>query len=279
MPFFAKPIASFNLEHWAYDEVQKVSDWMLGPPLIAPAIKFAADSHDGVLRLELSFVAHMAVLAKALGACEALLRSISAVGLPMKDRRIRLDAVAVLKAMRSALAALKTFVALGNIAKIAAPATDRFHYEGLDPPFMDYQILSDSLCANGDRLMNAFRVSWTHDLQQLEDGMNAACPDWEAGKENLLREPGIIKLLCDNVGTHYSSIGPLANELREQLKLVRALQSDTHGFILEPTFLARLTKLPSFGVETVAYTFVAWQIVNEFPQIESLPLKKRKLTI
>ena len=74
----------------------------------------------------------------------------------------------------------------------------------------------------------------------------------------------MVKALIDN--SSYKSIGPMAAELRLQVKVVRTLHADQIAPLVEPALLKRCLDQADHAVETVAFTFLLHHVVKQWPK-------------
>ena len=80
----------------------------------------------------------------------------------------------------------------------------------------------------------------------------------------------LVKQLVDNAD--YRKIGPLCTALQGQLKIVKSLRGD----FLDAAVLKNAQRMCDFGVETVAYTFFLWNVLQEWPRtLKALPVMKK----
>ena len=123
-----------------------------------------------------------------------------------------------------------------------------------------------------------FGQRWQGDIAILTASIKEACPQWKDNKEDLFSHPEIVKAMTDNVEKHYPKIGPFCKELRRQLKLLRSLHSDSLGALLPKELLEEAANTITFGVETVAFTYIAWHVLYDLRGIENDAMRTSKIT-
>ena len=101
----------------------------------------------------------------------------------------------------------------------------------------DFAALPRSLALEAQRLENRFATLWSADMDMVAQAIAESCPQWAHVKDELLDHPRVVQALVANVGQHYNSIGPLCNCLRDMLKIVRQVNTDGNGHIVDVGFL------------------------------------------
>jgi hypothetical protein len=256
------------------DDLAKLSSWQIRSDIFADAAKWATDAEDEFTRLQVSFLQHYHAVVKALAACEFIKR----LTLPLdtiQARQISKEHVAAVKCLRSANAALSTFKNSGGLLKLVNGPTS-FHCDVLDDLILYEEAVKDTFQSSLD-VVASLAIMWRRDLISLKDQIDEACPKWSHFKETLLRNPVVLAALVDNIKHKYTQIGPMCNMVKDTLKSIKAIHADSHGFIIEPTLVAELKDIADYGVETVAYTYFAWHYMTDLPQVDSLPMRKKKV--
>jgi hypothetical protein len=87
----------------------------------------------------------------------------------------------------------------------------------------------------------------------------------------------VLAALVDNIKQTYTQLGPMSNMAKDTLKLIKAIHADSLGFLIEPTLVAELKDIADYGVETVAFTYFAWHYMTDLPQVDSIPMRKKKV--
>ncbi len=85
----------------------------------------------------------------------------------------------------------------------------------------------DKVAKQYDEIMSKFGAAWSADLELLTKQVEDSCPAWTGFRESLLDHKEVVENMCNN--PHYGKIGPLANELRSQIKLIKSLHADRRG--------------------------------------------------
>ena len=164
--------------------------------------------------------------------------------------------------------------------KLLRPSLDAvFHVATLGKAFGFVQLLNN-LCSTRTFLEIAFQRFWSTDADAVCFAIEEACPKWTHVKQTLLSEPDVQKAMLDNVSTHYSKIGLLANELKRQLGLVRDLHKDGRGIIagLGVEYVKPKETLADTAIETVAYTYLLWHLLNDvIPSDKDLAARGKKI--
>ena len=155
----------------------------------------------------------------------------------------------------------------------------RFHVATLGNAF-EFRQLLNNLCDTKKHLEDAFVNFWTTDSDAVCSAIEEACPKWTHVKQTLLSEPVVQKAMLDNINIHYSKIGPLANELKKHLGLVRDLHKDGRGMIawLGVEYVQPKEVLADTAIETVAYTYLLWHLLNDvIPSGQDLAARGKKI--
>jgi hypothetical protein len=97
----------------------------------------------------------------------------------------------------------------------------------------------------------------------MKGALERGCPDWEGARESLCGNAAMIQQLLDN--KHYNELGPLAQELKAQMQLVKSIQADRCGFVINPLTMKTCAAKCDMAVETVAFTFFFFAIKRQFP--------------
>ena len=119
-------------------------------------------------------------------------------------------------------------------------------------------------------IVGAFSTSWSSDLQHLLAELTKSCPEWEPYRESLLDHPDMIKAMCEN--KRYGTIGPVCQEVRAQLKYIKAIHADSRGPMIEADLASKCKSAADFGVETVAFTYCLFTLTVTLPALDNQTL-------
>ena len=97
----------------------------------------------------------------------------------------------------------------------------------------------------------------------MKGALERGCPDWQGARESLCGNDAMVQQLLDN--KHYNELGPLAQELKAQLQLVKSIHADRCGFVINPITMKACAAKCDMAVETVAFTFFFFAIKRQFP--------------
>ena len=118
--------------------------------------------------------------------------------------------------------------------------------------------------------LGVFSSSWSSDLQSMIADLDKSCPRWEPHRESLLDHPDMTKAMCEN--KRYGNIGPVCQELRTQLKLLKAMHTDNMMPLIDAGLGLRCKSAADFGVETVAFTYCLFTLTVTLPALDNQTL-------
>ena len=279
---FSLPVQSGFFKAKQTEQLQAIIDWasqFSDSVIFSQAAKWACECGDRLLHYQTSFLHHFVALAGCVASCTLLERAaVSATTL--KDKFLCKVKVGTLTSLRSASANLKAFstaeVQANLISKDAR--TDLMHCKALDD-WCEVNDVHQELVAAVDVLQEGYAATWQASMRSVAQALRDCCPAWQHARDTLLSNKDLIDQLCANVTKHYSKIGPLASELKEQVKLAKAVHADGHGQVLSKIsdarsdFLKDMGDVISFGVDTVGYTYLVYTIVNDL--VPERDLQKR----
>lgn len=270
---FGLPVQEVNFQRASPEHLVALSTNSLPADMVTAAAKWASESSDQFLHKQISFVSHFSRLAANAAACSIYVNNVL-LATTRPQRGMNEDAVDMLSKLRAQVSETDWFLSsAGQLLKVGV--SDWLHC-----PTLDRVVCVEALQATleGARFVEAVVAkAWLKDIDDLAAALSSSCPPWEHARQDLLKRPDVLKTLMDNVSLHYSKIGPLVNELKEHLRLLKVLDGDGHGFIIEPAKVKEKGALVSHGIETVAYTYLVWQLCKELPQIESPKLVKDRV--
>ena len=237
--------------------------------IFSQAAKWACECGDRLLHLQTSFLRHFVTLAGCV-ASGTLLELAAKSANTLKDNLLCKVKVGTLVSLRSASANLKAFFTAEVQAELISEAarTDLMHCKALD----DWCVANDvhqELVAAADVLQEGYAATWQASMRSVAEALQTCCPIWQHARDTLLSNKDLIEQLCSNVPKHYSQIGPLASQLREQVKLAKAVHLDGRGQVFSKTsdvgsdFLKDMGDVISFGVGTIAYTYMVCRIMDD----------------
>ena len=144
---------------------------------------------------------------------------------------------------------------------------DEDHYTALDGGILTGSI-HKSVAEEVTRFEEHVGDAWTRDFTVLADGIRGMCPDWTDHRETLLDNSELVQLMLSN--KHYKKIGGLAGEIQEALRHLKVLHADDRGRVVSKEIADQAKNAATFGIETVAYTYMAHHLLAVFPSILDL---------
>ena len=132
------------------------------------------------------------------------------------------------------------------------------------------------MAGDATRVQADFTAVWNTALTHYASQLETFCPPWSLVRDELLQPKNIAvaNALMDN--KHYPSIGPLAAQLGKQIKVVKDLQSDKLGAVIQEGLLKRCRLAVDSGVETLAFTFACFNLLREWPEkVLNVPMAKK----
>ena len=103
-----------------------------------------------------------------------------------------------------------------------------FHVDLFDNKF-DVPMLLADITRSAKSVQALFGGSWASDLKVLSKKISDLVPDWEPKRETLLTEDELCLQLWRNT-TGYQQLGPLSQEVKGSLRLLKVLHQDGQGF-------------------------------------------------
>jgi hypothetical protein len=238
--------------------------------IFVKANEYASNTRDLQLGLQIAYCRHFYVVSVAAARAEEVIRS--DLGGSIKERRITAKQVQLVKDLRAKTSAFKVFAeARGDVFGVAAVGEqpDLFHVEALHGMFdIDYKAVQDSVLVECFAILQCYGNSWTNDIAELKLIINSSFPVWEHCRETLCTCPDLVLALTSN--PDYPSIGPLCNQLREMLKLVKFVTNDSLGFMVDPNMMKGGASVVDLGVETVAFTYLLTSTTVHWKTITSV---------
>lgn len=111
----------------------------------------------------------------------------------------------------------------------------------------------------------------------LAKAIGSLCPNWVDKKDTLLREPALVGSLLGTIGSGaYNNLGPMTILLKTQIKCFKWLHAPLTAVIVAETKFADWNKAMDVGVESVAFTFLLWNIKHEVIHARETKTKKKK---
>jgi len=249
--------------------VVAMANFTLPKDEVTAAAHWATGAADGLFHKQVSFLSHFASLASCAARCQIFNNNV------VKDskrtgRQISADSVKMLSVLRGEISQMDTFLKGSREMLSLGAQTDSFHCNALD--FLVSVDAADATLQGARQIASEISGAWVKDITDLAESVSNVCPQWAHVREDLLKTPEVMKALLDNVGVHYTKIGPLVNELREHLKLVKVLHGDGHGFLMKGDQMKAKSAMATHGIETVAVTYLVWQLCKDIPEMESQAL-------
>ena len=133
---------------------------------------------------------------------------------------------------------------------------------------MNFRSLIASQIKETHRVEAGLRDIWTADLERKMRALRKLCPAWEAHKETLLDNRELISAFMQMPEKVFHSIGPLAQDIRTTVAVVKKSN------LVRASTLSEAESTAAFGTTTVAFKFVIHHCEELFPKIESPQLAR-----
>ena len=271
---FGMPMKAFDFENLDEPTLVDLSRLQVPSEVLTQIAAYASCAGDDLLLKQASAFGRFCSLTSRAAACgiwvNSVLQSQSA------ERTMSLDSVKMLSSVRREIADTDQSNAMLLKELEMGVGSHQIHCTALDKLIIQEEFVT--LLGRARALVGKIVKRWLADLNAIHSALEEACPNWAPFRNDMLLRPDIIQSLLDNVDKHYIKIGPLVKELRDHLKLVKVLHGDGAGVILQPTDYKNKKEMCQFGVGTVAFTFLAYQVVLEIPKIQNLKLIEEKVT-
>ena len=243
------------LDVTTYEDSDVISMSSLGvcPTAHKRAVKWAVDTDDALLHLQLQ-CCHMVVdLRQAMCATELLGRKMARES-DIKKREPTSERIESIHKLRSRLSVLNTFVEeSGHIFDPATVAGDDMHL-----PCLDNVINLRSVWASAESESAAiearFGKTWSVDISSIVEAINVFCPAWQPVNDKLLAHTEMKRALINMPDKHANSVGPLCQGLKSQLSVLKTLVGKP---LVDPSTTKHIKSTVSFGVSTVVYRYLS----------------------
>ena len=241
-------------EDLSLDDVKHLSGSSLDDGVFKEAMSWATKTSDTLLFGQLTVLHAVHSVLKAVASVQVMAREVLVVG--GAGGKISEEQATAVKDMRARYAAFQSMID-GSPSVFAALVTDASHIVVLDG-ILKREVFQANLADCISKCVLKFSTRWSSDMTVLCDALDQACPSWEPVRDTLLDEKIMVKAMVDN--ERYSSIAPLMNEVRNQIKLVKSIHSDRRGALVDAGLIQRAVRCSDFAVETVAFTFYLFKV-------------------
>ena len=236
------------------EQLEAVKDGKMDTSAYDGAVKWAKDTADELLHLQLRCIPLIFELRKAFAQLILTARRCLAEGSKFRVRRISVEQVEVIHLCRSRLNGFIAFVDQSNhIFDTDVANNDSMHVKLLDT-FVDLKGFSSSAQQETGRIESLFGQSWTKDLDQCATAITAFSPQWQLRHDTLLTDPEMVSAFLNMPDAHLDSIGPVTTELSNQIKILNTVTNGPQ--LVELSCRKRAQEMLTFGVETVIFKAV-----------------------
>jgi len=215
------------------------------------ANKWAADTADNTLQLQLEACERCLELYKALALAETCRRKYFTGLSSMRDRKVNRTQTDTVHELRSRYQAfLKSFETCASVFDKEFVEKDGMHVQLFDT-VIDLKSVEASAKVEVLAFEAVVSTIWSQDLDTITKAINTYCPGWQAAKETLLAEREMVTALINVSNDHSVAIGQLVGELSSQIQLIKSVKQGTPLVTADKIKAAQSTV--TFGKETVAY--------------------------
>ena len=269
--FFTKVFTSFPLLLIQMEErdpidLARISDMELDTDAIQAAMKWATDTHDNLLLLQLQLIVAALHVFRACASAQRCTARYFASGMNLQKRKVNDTQLERLKDLRQRFQQWEK-LADNNSHVFDSDITSKepLHCGEFDN-MLDIKSIVASASAEVHRLENLFKHSWARDVQCLHDAIDELVPKWYHIKATLLTHAPVVERLLNLPDTGYNAIGPLCGELKSILKAIRSVHGQP---LVDARLMIRAGEICDQGVETVAHAFVIKHTHREWLKLSS----------
>ena len=129
---------------------------------------------------------------------------------------------------------------------------------------------------DAERIQGDFAAVWNTALEHYASTLESYCPQWALARNELLEPKNKAVAESPAFNPKYPEIGPLAQRLGKQVKVIKDVTSDKLGSVVAEGVPKRCRAAVDGGIETVAFGFVLFNILKEWPEnILNVPMAKK----
>ena len=236
---------------------------------VASTLDWAAQASDLKLKTQGQYFHALLEFVKAVAKARVIMKTVLSKT-KMKEKKLSQEQVDMMLNLRSRHAVYNNFMKDRRVADLfPAQGDDLTHVSDLNG-LVNPEILHARIQQEMADIVGAFSTSWSSDLQHMHAELTKSCPPWEPYRENLLDCPDMIKAMCEN--KRYGTIGPVCQEVRAQLKYIKAIHADRRGPMIEADLASKCKSAADCGVETVAFTYSIFTLTVTLPALDNQTL-------
>ena len=229
------------------------------------ACQVALKVHDDLLHKQVSYLHGIYGMAKALLAADKHVQESFGPKAKYSQKKISMSHVQCLSALRKAHKQFQDVHAQsGDLERVEASGD---HHKCFDGGILTGGI-DKSVAEEVARLEETMGDAWTNGLMLLTTGIKQMCPAWQGVRDTLLDHAEVVQQLLTN--RDYKKIGGLAGEITEALTLLKGLHADHRGRVVSKDVAQEAKDAMTFGIETVAFTYMCHHLTTVFPTITDL---------
>ncbi|CAK0885524.1 unnamed protein product, partial [Prorocentrum cordatum] len=229
----------------------------------SPALSWAEEAGDKALSTQLTYLYNAASLLVHVMKMKRFADVTFAPGAAMKDAKVTEETLKMVCDGRASYNAFDTCVSLAGGSDLFADNGDPYHSKAFHS-IVDFEPFNRSIRACFVAVQGAFGGSWSSNLAALRGAIEEGCPNWQWAKDTLLDHVDLCDALCKN--EKYSSLSPLAAEIKRQVKLIkRADHYPCLPPLVDPKGLKDSVIAGDLGIETVSFTFAIYKLLKSWP--------------
>ena len=239
----------------------------LGTEGFSSLIRWAQETGDDMLALQVSFASRFSMVVCSMAKCELTIRNVHS-STQMTTRRVSNMQVASIRELRATFNEFETLVK-ANLPRFEKPQeySQQYHMQGLGERF-DVCHLHSDVTREVERILKCHGDSWSQDLRTLSETIFECCPKWTLHRESLCSNAEMKAALLAN--KHYGTLAPVSQELRSQIQMVKQVQPP----LVEASLTKRANYMVDLGVETVAFTYFISKTKKFADEVKNLPQAK-----
>ena len=249
--FPSVPLRLMSVESYPDASIKAISDSTLPKSEVQSCLKWATDTADSLLHIQLQCCSLVRDLFVSVCNAEIATRKYFRTGIAINERKVSDVQIEILHDLRSTFGAFEKFVE-GSLHAFDSEEIlkDHMHVNCFDD-IMDLKSVHASVQSEVRRLESRFGSSWSEDFNKIVAAVTAYCPRWHDKKECLLSERGMVTEMMNMSEKHVNAIGPLCHELKAMEATVKKL---TNGCkLVDANFMKTVHTTIQFGIETVVY--------------------------